>query len=207
MQNIVLGKEITNGISCDNLSICDEKKCFFSKKTKKKSLDDIVQEFPLHLFKYENLRVFYKYYSWDNFYEKLPENKKRTSLKEKKSISPKEQLNNLIKCFLEDSNYMNVEEIGMYPSFKLITPEDKLVWEIRTKDTRTFGWFSGINKFVAVCGGPVSIFKDGNKSKNDVYLKFQGCSRSIMDEEIIEDCISSELDLKKLLTDVEKKHD
>jgi len=205
MQNIVLEKKFHCEVNGDNLNICDEKKCIFLKKAQKKSLDDIVQEFPLHLFKYENLRVFYKYYSWNNFYKTLPGNKKRNSLKDKKSVSPKEQLDNLINCFLEDSSYMNVEEIGMYPSFKLMNPKDRLVWEIRTKDTRTFGWFSDINKFVAVCGGHVSIFKEENKSKNDVYLKFQCCSRSIMNEEIIGDCISSESDLKILLTNIEKK--
>ena len=38
----------------------------------------------------------------------------------------------------------------MYPVFEIMDPQGELVWEMRTTDTRTFGWFAEPSTFVAV---------------------------------------------------------
>ena len=52
---------------------------------------------------------------------------------------------------------------GMEPPFTRMRPVRWRVWELRTSDTRSFGWFVAPDIFVAVCGYPTAALKaDGS---------------------------------------------
>lgn len=147
------------------------------------------------------LRDFFYFRSWELFAKSLPEQIARQSLKEKKSVSPREQPFQLMRAFVEEPEISKLDRYGLYPIFKL--SDKSHVWEMRTKDTRSFGWFSDTNKFVAVCGGGVDLFKDEHRKPiKRVYCKFENCARNVFQTHVSNSDVSHIVDIKLLLTDV-----
>lgn len=109
------------------------------------------------------LRDFFYFSSWENFTLSLPCQIARRSLKEKKSVSPREQPFQLMRAFIEEPEISKLDKYGLYPTFELVGKGH--IWKMRTKDTRSFGWFAGINKFVAVCGGMLICLKTNTKNR------------------------------------------
>ncbi|MFT8366628.1 MAG: hypothetical protein ABF812_14055 [Gluconobacter cerinus] len=106
----------------------------------------------------------------------------------------------LARRFVAKESLETLEIMGMYPVFDPMRPEGCCVWEMRTKDTRTFGWFKCKNAFVAVCAGPIWLFKDeNNKSIDATYAKFKKQVTDFISSSVLKSEVSQENDTNLLV--------
>jgi len=193
-------KNIKKEMYCNNIDCVN---CDYVKEIKiKRSIDILVSVNYLKSIK--NLREFISFSTWEEFIDNIPEEENKKTFKAAKSISAKEQPRQLARAFTDEMKISSLETVGTYPIFKIILPDGGYVWEMRTKLTRTIGWFVGENKFVAVCGGLVSLFKDENgDSKPDVYKKFRRCTEHVVKCLVQDSDICRFTQIEQILKDVE----
>lgn len=142
--------------------------------------------------------------SWTDFIDKIPEEKTKKTFREAKSVPAREQPMQLARAFIDEVKISSLELVGTYPIFKIIRPDGGYVWEMRTKLTRTIGWFAGENKFVAICGGLISVFKDQNdKPKPEVYGQFRKCTEHVVKNTVINSDICRFTQIEQIIKDVE----
>lgn len=151
----------------------------------------------------KNKREFINFSTWDDFIDNLPEEKPKKTFKQAKPVPAKEQPMQLARAFIDEDKISSLELVGTYPIFKVIRPDGGYVWEMRTKLTRTIGWFAGQNKFVAVCGGLITLFKDQHdNAKSEVYGQFRKCAEHVVKNTIINSDICHFTQIEKIIKDV-----
>ena len=88
------------------------------------------------------------------------------------SASVQSQVSNLAKAFVAGQPLAELEVYGMYPVFVIMEPDNHLVWEMRTTDTRTFGWFAEPSVFVAVTASIKALMlEDDGRINRRLYDK------------------------------------
>jgi hypothetical protein len=88
---------------------------------------------------------------------------------------------------------------GMDPVFKRLDPPNSAVVEMRTEKTRTFGFFAGLNTYVAVSMAETATLKIAGKS--DPYEEHAAKVQALISRLRAAD-IDRTTDVEKLVTDV-----
>ena len=85
--------------------------------------------------------------------------------------SPAEQIDDLFHSFLSG------EHLVFTRQFRVVRAEENAVWELKTPDTRIFGWFMAKDCFVAVFGNWTDIIKE-----HDLYRGYRIAIRRLRRE-------------------------
>jgi hypothetical protein len=115
-----------------------------------------------------HLREFYFSAGWNNALNALVEPTNKKSLVA--NLSPKGRVVGFVDQFVAGTPALHLERprgFAMAPMFKRMRPPNTTVVEMRTSDTRTFGFFCCPNIFVAMVLERVSILK----ADKSLYLK------------------------------------
>jgi hypothetical protein len=145
-------------------------------------------------------RTFYYTAEWSQFVMGLPGTLPRNLL-QRRSVPKRAQILGLAADFCADKTLNGLERMGMRPPFERMDPEHAFVWEMKTGDTRTFGWFAVPNVFVAVGGIETNALKVNGKPDNGKYAAWRDKVLAFRQTHALSDNeISVEGDLAKLVT-------
>ncbi len=104
-------------------------------------------------------RCFYYATEWEAFFNALP-TMIVTRPPQRRRLGMREQVARFASVFVANESRGRLELAGMVPPFRRLGPRRLRLWEMRTSDTRSFGWFAARDVFVAVCGERTARLKD-----------------------------------------------
>lgn len=109
-------------------------------------------------------RVLYFAEEWKSFFNDLP-SEIRTFPPQRRKLTMRGQVMGLANAFVRGDSRAALGVAGMEPPFKPMRPRRSRVWEMRTGDTRSFGWFARSDIFVAVLGRQARVLKDSDTGR------------------------------------------
>jgi hypothetical protein len=122
-------------------------------------------------------RTLYYTAEWSQFVGKLPD-PERPPFAQNAKLSERESVKQMCSAFCAGKAMDWLEYYGKIPAFQQARTGQS-VWEMSTKHTRSFGWFPGQNVFVAICGWPLSAFKD--KRGKSIDAVYQAMTKEVED--------------------------
>lgn len=103
-------------------------------------------------------RAFYYTVDWERFFNALPREMERLP-PQRRRVPMQAQVAALVGAFVRGDSRARLAVAGMLPPFAPMRPARLRVWELRTPDTRGFGWFAAPDRFVAVGGERTQVLK------------------------------------------------
>lgn len=96
---------------------------------------------------------------WEAFFNALPA-MKVIRPPQRSRLAMREQVARFANAFVANAGRARLELAGMERPFRRLGRRRLRLWEMRTSDTRSFGWFAATDVFVAVCGERTARLKE-----------------------------------------------
>jgi len=119
-----------------------------------------------------------------------------------RAASPRGRILGLVERFVcgdPKATLVRPQGDGMDPVFKRLRPPNSAVVEMRTERTRTFGFFAGVNTYVAISIAETATLKAS--SKLDPYEEHAGRVQAVIGRLRAAD-VDRTADVEKLVSDV-----
>lgn len=150
-------------------------------------------------------RTLYYSLEWSHFVARQPRGMS-TGLRQRRSVSLRDQLVGLARDFCRGATLAGLENFGMWPPFSRMDSPHDWVWEMRTGDTRTFGWFPVPDVFVAVAGVRTQHLKIGARANRARYAACAGLVQGFLAFHGVPEAeICREADIRNLITEGDRK--